>query len=145
MQTFLAYPDFRESARVLDPSRLGNQVYRECLTLIRGKWANHPAAKMWHGYEHYLAKYALAGLDELEERGRLYPHHRETFLKFEAICPDNGPPPWLGYEPFHAAHRSNLLRKDPEWYGQFGWTEENDLPYVWPTKVPGLMCRRGEV
>jgi hypothetical protein len=41
-------------------------------------------------------------------------------------------PPWLGDEAFHASHRSNLLRKNPEWYGQFGWTEPDDLPYVWP-------------
>ena len=47
MQTFLPYPDFAKSARVLDPSRLGNQFYREGLTLLRGKWPNHPASKMW--------------------------------------------------------------------------------------------------
>lgn len=41
-------------------------------------------------------------------------------------------PTWLGNEDFHAAHRSNLLRKDHVWYGIFGWTEPDDLPYVWP-------------
>lgn len=41
-------------------------------------------------------------------------------------------PPWLGDPAFHASHRSNLLRKDPVHYGQFGWTEGPDLPYVWP-------------
>lgn len=40
--------------------------------------------------------------------------------------------PWLGNEAFHASHRSNLLRKDPEHYKQFNWTEPNNLPYVWP-------------
>jgi hypothetical protein len=41
-------------------------------------------------------------------------------------------PPWWGDPAFHASHRSNLLRKDPVWYGQFGWAEPPDLPYVWP-------------
>ena len=40
-------------------------------------------------------------------------------------------PHWLGYEPFHASHRSNLLRKDAEYYSQFGWTEPDNLPYIW--------------
>jgi hypothetical protein len=25
-----------------------------------------------------------------------------------------------------------LLRKSPEWYGQFGWSENPETPYVWP-------------
>ena len=41
-------------------------------------------------------------------------------------------PKWLGNEAFHASHRSNLLRKDSIHYGQFGWTEPHNLPYVWP-------------
>jgi hypothetical protein len=41
-------------------------------------------------------------------------------------------PSWLGDPQFHAAHRSNLLRKDPEYYGKFGWTEPDDLEYPWP-------------
>jgi len=28
---------------------------------------------------------------------------------------------------------SNLLRKMPEHYKQFGWTEPDTLPYIWPT------------
>jgi len=40
-------------------------------------------------------------------------------------------PSWLGNSDFDASHRSNLLRKDPEHYAQFGWTESDNLPYVW--------------
>ena len=43
-------------------------------------------------------------------------------------------PLWLGDPTFHASHRSNLLRKDPVFYGKHGWSEPTDLPYVWPTK-----------
>lgn len=41
-------------------------------------------------------------------------------------------PPWFKLEEFHASHRSNLLRKHPNYYRQFGWREGPDLPYYWP-------------
>jgi hypothetical protein len=40
-------------------------------------------------------------------------------------------PEWFSRKNFHAAHRSHLLHKDPEYYGQFGWQEKPDLPYLW--------------
>ena len=40
----------------------------------------------------------------------------------------------LGDERLHTSHRSNLLRKAPEWYGQFGWTEAPDMAYWWPRR-----------
>lgn len=136
MQTFLPYPSFQASVSVLDKKRLGNQIYREALTLIRGGWKNHPASKMWRGFEWHLASYALHGLVELKKRKAIADHlirkHAETFINIQSEHKDNGLPPWIGDDRFHASHRSNLLRKDPEWYGQFGWTESHDLPYVWP-------------
>jgi hypothetical protein len=27
---------------------------------------------------------------------------------------------------------SNLIRKNPQHYSQYGWTEPQDLPYIWP-------------
>jgi hypothetical protein len=134
MQTFVPLPSYLESMRCLDKSRLGNQVWREGITLIRGHWPHHPASKIWKGHEYHLGLYLLAGCQVLAERGKEYPELR---LKIETEMkrfPDTGAPPWLGNEQFHASHRSNLLRKDPKWYGQFGWTEPPDLPYVWPTK-----------
>lgn len=138
MQTFLPYPSFTESMRCLDPSRLGNQVYRECLTLIRGGWPNHPISKMWKGYEHALAKYALEGIEELNRRGRNYQFHRETFEYYLKKFTDTGLPPWIGNEAFHSSHRAVLLYKLPSWYSQFGWIEkpaipnpDGKLPYVW--------------
>lgn len=133
MQTFLPFADFRETARVLDNRRLGNQAYNECKVLITGKWPNHPASKMWRGYTCSLAHYALALLEELSERGR----HYEKWINFyndiaDGCCNEHDVPPWLGREDIHASHRANLLRKDPEWYGQFGWKEEPIEGYVWP-------------
>jgi hypothetical protein len=48
-------------------------------------------------------------------------------------------PFWLGNEKFHASHRSNLLRKDFKFYSQYGWQEENNLPYIWPTKEDKML------
>lgn len=139
MQVFLPYPDFVRSVGCLDKTRLGNQVYREALTLLRGGWPNHPAAKMWQNYKSALAMYALAGLDELKRRGRDYPHHRATFLRYLNDGPAIPPMPhWLGNDAFHASHRAALLYKDFAWYSQFGWSEspavpdaKGRLPYVW--------------
>ena len=136
MQTFLPYPSFTESMACLDNVRLGNQVYREGLTLIRGGWPNHPASKMWRGYECSLAHYCLRGAQEMASR---------DYWKMEVVLrwcvyfqneidnyPDTGDPPWLGDNAIHASHRSNLIRKDPEYYGKYGWSEDQSLAYVWP-------------
>jgi len=132
MQTFLPLPNFLESMRCLDKSRLGNQIWREGYTLIRGGWKNHPASKMWRGHEYQLGLYLLAGCQILEERGKSYPAVIDRIKSEMAKFTDTGLPSWFGDDKFHASHRSNLLRKDPVWYGQFGWNEPPDLPYIWP-------------
>jgi hypothetical protein len=133
VQTFLPLPDYRESMECLDKSRLGNQVWREGLTLIRGGWKNHPASKMWRGHEYHLGLYLLAGLEVLEKRSlKKYNSVREKILIEMNKHTDTGKPKWLGDETFHASHRSNLLRKNKEHYSQFGWKEPDNLPYVWP-------------
>lgn len=132
MQTFLPYPDFVASARCLDYRRLGKQrveayqILRALLGESKG-WINHPATKMWDGYEAALAGYMNAMIDEWIARG-----YRNT-MAWRGTC-GLILPPWFGKEEFHASHRSNLLRKDPVHYGQFGWTEPPDLPYVWPVR-----------
>ena len=137
MQTFLPVADFAESARILDDSRLGKQrveMYQIIRTLdgVTQGWRNHPAVRMWRGYEPMLLVYGLAMCDEWDRRGnadtvreKLRVHLRDSAAPLLA-------PPWLGDEALHASHRSNLLRKDPEFYRRYGWTEPPDLPYVWP-------------
>ena len=123
MNTFLAYPNYRKSAQVIDSSRLGNQAYRECKTLINGGWEYHPVAKMWKGYEYSLAQYALACFDVLRnERDKHYPEHIKFFEGCLKKFPDNGKPKWLGYKPFHDSHKSKLLfkgRKDALWLSEY--------------------------
>jgi hypothetical protein len=137
MQTFLPSDNFFYCGRVLHPKHLGNQFYREGLTLLRGKWPNHPASKMWRGYTGALCRYLFALHVELESRGKSYPKHLdEVLLAYHNDPGRDKNPPWLGDEALHASHRSNLLRKDKEygwgWYEQFGWTEPDNLEYIWP-------------
>ncbi|MEA3190611.1 MAG: hypothetical protein QOD77_1193 [Thermoplasmata archaeon] len=138
MQTFLPYPDFRQSAQVLDRQRLGKQRLEalHLLRILRGVhepkgWRNHPALRMWRGHENALAEYGIAVCKEWIRRGYL-----DTRLPlFEALLDPAAArdrPAWLGDPAFHASHRSNLLRKDPLWYGRFGWTEGPEMPYRWP-------------
>lgn len=144
MQTFLPYPSFFDSARCLDRARLGKQRIeaRQLLTAIQtgGGWANHPAARMWRGYADALGAYS----DVVITEWAVFRGYRNTLpysfdagdgFSFAQHALDEGQiklPPWLGDPAFHASHRSNLLRKDPAHYGRFGWSEPDDLPYVWP-------------
>ena len=131
MQTFLPYSDFSKSARCLDYRRLGKQrveayqLYR-IVSGVRtiGGWINHPATKMWSGYPEALALYQNVMIDEWIDRGyqknmKYLPINEITF------------PWWLGKEDLHSSHRSNLLKKDPLFYGRYNWKESRDLNYVW--------------
>lgn len=132
MQTFLAYADYAASAKVLDDKRLGNQFYNEGICLIKDKWPNHPASRMWRGHKYHLGLYLQACHTELVRRGRSYPKWMLFVADIMAGETDRYAPPWLGNEAVHASHRSNLLRKDSFWYSDFGWKEPNNLPYIWP-------------
>lgn len=133
MQTFLPSPNFRNSAIALDQRRLGKQRVEvlQILNALHGVsrgWQNHPATRMWKGYEPALWLYGQTVIGEWVARG----YQNNMMLPGEYTLDEVEFPPWLGDERFHASHRSNLLRKDPLWYGQFGWDESPDLPYVWP-------------
>ena len=86
MQTFLPYPGFADSARILDARRLGKQraetiqVLR-ALTVAGYGWRNHPAATMWAGYEEAVVRYGLEICDVWCALGRadtcaVTPTHR---------------------------------------------------------------------
>lgn len=139
MQTFLpiVYPgrpldSFWMSAQVLDRQRLGKQrvealqIYRTLTGLSKG-WTNHPAVRMWRGYEAALSAYGRQMCLAWIARG-----YKDTCL--ERFGPTVGDSyPWWMWDPkFSASHRANLLRKNSAWYGQFGWTDDPALPYVWP-------------
>jgi len=74
MQTFLPYPDFTKSAQCLDSKRLGKQRVEawQIYEILRGKksrWMNHPAVRMWRGFERALLWYGLTICREWRNRG----------------------------------------------------------------------------
>lgn len=133
MQTFLPYPDFTESVKVLDYRRLGKQrveTYQVLNILLERTetkgWRNHPVTLMWTGYESALQMYQNVTIQEWIDRGYNNNMSFEEFDTDDLIMPE-----WLGHEQFHQSHRSNLLRKDFEYYSEF-FDEPDDLPYYWP-------------
>jgi hypothetical protein len=149
VQTFLPYPQFAATARVLDARRLGKQRV-EALQVLRGLivpghgWRHHPAVRMWAGYEEALVRYGLeicrrwcaAGradtcattmlTDLRAATGTVRPRSQDDLAAARAV------PPWLGEPRFHRSHQSALVRKDPAHYAPLFPGVPDDLPYVWP-------------
>ena len=153
MQTFLPYPDFAETAKVLDPKRLGNQrtealvILRVCNIPTYG-WQHHPAVNMWRGHIPALISYGAAICAEWVSHG-----HADTVLdKLLEWAPDGAAhtqrdlaargelPPWLGDERLHRSHRSKLLAKDPAWYGPRFTDVPDDLEYFGPVGKDGALA-----
>ena len=144
MQVFVPYPDLKQSVQCLDKSRLGNQVYRECLTILsvlkkgpttpKGNptgWYNHPATQMWYNHSYFLCEYAFAGLEELSYRGLHYPNIFDKVHEIQLTKRDTGPPMWWGDNRVHLSHRSSLLQKDPDHYRQY-FEGTPKMDYFWP-------------
>lgn len=131
MQTFLPYPDIKKSLVCLDFRRLGKQRVEakqiiNALTIPEKGWKNHPATKMWSNNLEALKLYHNIAIETWVERG--YKNNMELF----DVDPNPEMPWWFGLNKFHASHRSNLLRKDYEFYSRYDWPEDSDLPYFWP-------------
>ena len=169
MNTFLPYADFAKSAAVLDNKRLGKQRV-ECMQLLTGllgiapivnekkehiiesgkwlyklaekpsRWLNHPASKMWKGYEGALYAYSVLICEEWVKRGfkdSCGGKIIDAMAIFEPNCfkINSTYPPWMGDVDFHLAQQSNLLRKDYNHYSQyFGTTLPDNMPYIWPVQ-----------
>lgn len=132
MQTFLPYPSFIKSAQCLDYKRLGKQrvearqIY-DTITQNKSAWKNHPCTRMWKEYTNALALYHNIIIQEWMDRG-----YKNNMTLLEITDNKIEMPIWLGLKGFHESHRSNLLRKDYDFYGKYGWTEPTNLPYYWP-------------
>jgi hypothetical protein len=162
MQTFLPFADFEQSVRALDTKRLGKQRVEtlqvmRALTVEGYGWRHHPVAKMWTGHRASLMEYQDATCAEWERRGFADTCREKTLAvlaepsllmrrslrtitgddlaAYEAG--DRQPPPWFGRDDLHASHRSNLLRKDPEFYGALFPDTPEHLEYVWPVSADG--------
>jgi hypothetical protein len=131
MQTFLAYPSFAESAKVLDMRRLGKQRVEvlQILKALYGEgrgWRNHPITKAWKGHELVLITYGIRICQEWIKRGykdtcmlKIRNYSESTIIR-ESL---NNPPSWAINLQLYSSYRALLLHKDPVHYGQFGWTE----------------------
>jgi hypothetical protein len=137
---------------VLDDRRLGKQRVEtlqimQVLTGLRRNpangriesfeakgWRNHPAVLMWRGFEASLAEYQRATCAAWTARGFADTCETKTAGLLSAAGADGAvaSPPWLGDEQLHRSHRSNLIRKDPAFYGPLFPGVPPDLPYVWP-------------
>lgn len=145
MQTFLPYSSFTESAKILDWRRLGKQRVEgmQIINAISGVprkdgkpykgWTNHPCSVMWKPYLPALKLYTNIIITEWIKRG--YNNNMEYYdvpgCPITDIDTDIEMPHWLGDDRIHSSHRANLLRKDYDYYSQFGWNEDPDSPYVW--------------
>ena len=132
MQTFLPYADFEKSAQCLDYKRLGKQRVEafQVYKIVSGQrttggWINHPIVKMWMGYPSALADYHNTMITEWVSRG-----YNNT-MEYINVPSSYELPHWIGYDPVHLSHQSNLLKKDPQFYSQYDWNVSNDLPYYW--------------
>lgn len=92
---------------------------------------SEPAVQAWRGYDSALALYLTLAIREWEARGYTSTIQRpysddwtlspgeDSALEPDARCVQL--PRWLGDEGIAAANRLFLIRRDPDWYGQFGW------------------------
>ncbi|HPI82226.1 MAG TPA: MSMEG_6728 family protein [Candidatus Paceibacterota bacterium] len=148
MQTFLPFSDFRKSAEVLDKRRCWKQVVEasqiiDCLEGKKVGWRNHPAVKMWDGYENLLKHYYNVFLEycltvhkintKMQYRNCLYSYGYDGKLIITEHA-YNSKPFWFGQEPFHRAMRSRLIEKDPGFYGPKFPNDRgyNNSQYWWP-------------
>jgi hypothetical protein len=160
MQTFLTYAsqDFTYTAKSLDRQRLNKQALEAWQIMMtnlkmdpdgnyrepRG-WRNHPAVKMWDGYEITLYKYIKAMTDEWHYRGYYTSILSKAYatvargIELDLIQTD-AMPLWMRdqdlYSEITQSHRVALLVKDYNWYSQWNWPEDNGIrpdsyDYVW--------------
>jgi len=103
-------------------------------------WYNHPAVKMWKGYEQSLLIYIENILVANKKRNSHIKLDKtiESYHKLAHIIADSPQyklesPWWLGYDKFHQSHRANLLRKNYDYYIKY-FNEDLTTPYWWPSE-----------
>ena len=133
MQTFLPYKSFVNSARALDNKRLNKQILEgyQILNVLHNPdphagWRNHPAVKMWRGFEKSLWNYIMCMVDEANVRGIKTENNLRNLLELRNNVSHNwtsAEPAWMDDKAIMAkvttTHKANLYRKDPEYYFEF--------------------------
>jgi hypothetical protein len=154
--TFLPYVSFEKSLSVLDNQRLGKQrveagqIIKSIQNMYDGipsGYINHPATRMWIGYEDALIYYYNLCLREWERRG--YTNNM-PYIELRVDPSDIEMPWYIGCIHFHKSHQASLVRKHPAYYTERfrqcinsrekishidGYLEDEYLQrgYVWPS------------
>ena len=157
MQVFLPEHTYRDCAQALDQKRLVKQLLegRQILSALAGEtkgWVNHPATRMFKGYEGELVSYLLQIKIEMQERGYKWENNWDTITGTwtKYFKPKHGTilelPDYL--KPGHPdnlriiiTHRGRLYEKAPELYPQYQHESTIYRQYVccdrcnyyWPT------------
>lgn len=141
MQTFVTRFSDGITAQDLDTPRLGKQRL-ETLQILKvlmhetEAWKNHPAVAMWRGHRLALCNYGSAMCLQWFNRG-----HKDTLAEEFALrqlrlreeeLNSFSPPPWRRDTDILTSHRSNLIRKMPDYYGPKYPDQRMGLPYLWP-------------
>lgn len=152
MQTFLPYKNFMASAAALDNRRLNKQILEgyQVLNTLSGRsfgWKNHPAVKMWKGYERSLYEYVQVMIKEAKRRGIKTDKNEYNIEELRKQFWDSWgdqDPSWYTKDYINKitiTHRANLYKKDPEFYIEFrnAVNDPNNIPccptcnYFWVT------------
>ena len=140
MQTFVPENSFANSVRVLDRQRLGKQRVEtlQIMNALAGKskgWTNHPATRMWRGYEAALLEYQRCTVMEWKARGYKDTCWEKTVAVFNANFSHQECvkiPHWWGDNRVHNSHKSALVFKDPVWYNTIYPDVVGEYNYYWP-------------
>jgi hypothetical protein len=176
IQTFmpLATTDYSKQAEVLDNRRLNKQAleaWQILMVLVKldpanadrepKGWVNHPAVKMWKGYEQALVEYTLAMVAEWHRRGynstigdkAVATYQRAVELGRTEHRAVKAIPAWQAnqelFDQIARTHRQALLAKEYEHYSQFGWAEDSGLEpttyeYLWPESEQAEQAEQAE-
>jgi hypothetical protein len=142
VQVFLPHKNFTESARVLDQKRLVKQLLegRQILAALAGQtkgWRNHPATRMFEGYELALCGYLYCIAKEMDVRGYKYENNWNEIVRLQGhFGRENGysMPPWFNDRTtLHSVvttHRRSLYNKAPELYPQYEYEASIGADFV---------------
>jgi hypothetical protein len=144
--TWMTHPSFGKTARDLPNEILKQQMMQVCITFDiltglddKSEYTDHPAVKMWHGYEFALGIYGMMlgmeftfnrGYAEATEFWYLSKAIREIKRTEEGFVYD--PPPWMFDTDILLSHRSNLARRHPVAFRSKWKNCPKDWPYLWP-------------
>lgn len=144
MQVFLPENSFADCAKVLDQKRLVKQLLegRQIMSILAnespgGAWRNHPAVKMFVGYEASLYNYLKAIRNEMDLRGYKWENNwnviKDTYKRNFSGQDKNKNPEWMNdyrWIKVMTTHRGRLYEKAPELYPQYKKESEYFNDYV---------------